>query len=85
MDADEVKWLMTYQRLNRRKEGNVPLSKLPRLKLAKGYITFAICIYAGEHTAALIQYLLHLIWNSAETSYFRYWSSHLVCWEVADE
>lgn len=36
----------------------MPLSKLSRLKLIKGCITFAICIDAGEQTAALIQYLL---------------------------
>lgn len=55
------------------------LSRLSKLKLVKGYIAAVICIAVGEHTITLFQYPLHLIWNSAETSYFRYWSSHMVC------
>jgi len=64
-----------------RSEKSQLLSKLSRLskhKLRKGCIAFAICIAAGEHAIALFQYPLYLICNSAESSYFRYWSSHLV-------
>lgn len=45
----------------------------------RGHFAFVICIAAGEHTIVLFLYPLHLIWNCAETSYFNYYSSHLVC------